>query len=163
MFLSLTQQDGIIFCLQPGGADVHVLQMQRVDQLPVVFFLRTLTCTHTHTRETDTHTRKPVGGAADHLWSRRVKTAAKLLLWWTLRTLLRTEQPWGQNAMTSSFYARQDKKASVPSRAFSRMEKSSSSVERRCLIRERQFEDFISGITEIWPDDCKICDVLRFC
>lgn len=44
----LTQQDRIIFGLQPRGADAHVSQVQRVDQPPVVVLLRTLTWKHTH-------------------------------------------------------------------------------------------------------------------
>lgn len=41
-----TQQDRIIFSLQPRSADVHMLQMQRSNQPPVVFLLRTLPWKH---------------------------------------------------------------------------------------------------------------------
>lgn len=44
----LTQQDRIIFGLQPRGADAHVSQIQRINQPPVVILLRTLTWKRRH-------------------------------------------------------------------------------------------------------------------
>lgn len=70
--------------------------------------------------------------AEDHLWSHRLQMGVKLLLWWTLRTLSRTNRREVRRRRHTNIIMLNSSslKPLVPSRAFSRMEKSSSSVER---------------------------------